>query len=72
MGNSGCGACHLIGVNGNNGPGPNLTHIGSKLRPGAIAATLRNPNAPMPSFESLAENNPTEFSNLVQFLGMLH
>ena len=72
MGNSGCGACHLIGVNGNNGPGPNLTHIGSELRPAAIAATLRNPNAPMPSFESLAKNNPTEFSNLVQFLGMLH
>ena len=72
MGNNGCGACHLIGVNGNNGPGPNLTHIGNELRPAAIAATLRNPNAPMPSFESLAKNNPTEFSNLVQFLGMLH
>ena len=72
MGNNGCGACHLIGVNGNNGPGPNLTHIGNELRPAAIASTLRNPNAPMPSFASLAKNNPREFSDLVQFLGMLH
>ena len=71
MGNSGCGACHLIGLAGNNGPGPNLTHIGRELRPSGIAATLRNPNAPMPSFESLAKEHPKEFSNLVQFLGML-
>ena len=28
---SGCEACHTIGNNGNAGPGPNLTHIGSRL-----------------------------------------
>ena len=71
MGNSGCGACHLIGLSGNNGPGPDLTHIGSELRPNGIAATLRNPNAPMPSFASLAKDHPKEFSDLVQFLSML-
>ena len=31
---SGCLACHVIGDNGNNGPGPPLTHIGSKLAAG--------------------------------------
>ena len=28
VGQSGCLACHVIGENGNNGPGPPLTHIG--------------------------------------------
>src|ERR1700755_2490639 len=37
VGQSGCLACHVIGDNGNNGPGPPLTHVGSKLPPGAIA-----------------------------------
>ena len=57
---SGCLACHVIGDNGNNGPGPSLTHIGPILRPGAIASTLRNPTAPMPSFKSLAQQSPAE------------
>ena len=34
VGQSGCLACHVIGDNGNNGPGPALTHIGSSTRPG--------------------------------------
>jgi menaquinol-cytochrome c reductase cytochrome b/c subunit len=71
VGESGCEACHTIGDNGNNGPGPPLTHIGSMLRPGAIASTLRNPTAPMPSFRGLAEQNPKKFQNLVDFLSML-
>ena len=71
VGQSGCLACHVIGENGNNGPGPPLTHIGSILRPNAIASTLRNPTAPMPSFASLARAYPNKFNNLVGFLGML-
>ncbi|HEX5194920.1 MAG TPA: c-type cytochrome [Solirubrobacteraceae bacterium] len=71
VGQSGCEACHLIGSNGNNGPGPDLTHIGSQLRPAAIAATLRNPTAPMPSFANLAKNQPKKFQDLINFLGML-
>jgi menaquinol-cytochrome c reductase cytochrome b/c subunit len=71
VGQSGCLACHVIGDNGNNGPGPPLTHIGSKLRPEAIAQTLRNPTAPMPSFRSLAEQSPQKFQNLVNFLAEL-
>jgi menaquinol-cytochrome c reductase cytochrome b/c subunit len=71
VGESGCLACHQIGDNGNNGPGPPLTHIGSKLPPAAIASTLRNPTAPMPSFKSLAQQSPQKFNNLVNFLSEL-
>ncbi len=71
VGQSGCLACHVIGSNGNNGPGPPLTHIGAKLPPAAIASTLRNPTAPMPSFKGLAEQDPTKFNNLVGFLSLL-
>ena len=71
VGQSGCLACHVIGDNGNNGPGPVLTNVGSILRPQAIASTLRNPTAPMPSFESLAQTYPQKFNNLVNFLSEL-
>ncbi|PZS12847.1 MAG: cytochrome B [Solirubrobacterales bacterium] len=71
VGESGCLACHVIGTNGNNGPGPPLTHIGSKLRPGAIASTLRNPTAPMPSFAGLATKSPQQFQDVVNFLAEL-
>jgi len=71
VGQSGCLACHKIGENGNDGPGPNLSHVGSKLRPDAIASTLRNPTAPMPSFKALATNTPGKFKNLVGFLSEL-
>jgi menaquinol-cytochrome c reductase cytochrome b/c subunit len=71
VGESGCLACHVLGDNGNNGPGPPLTHIGSILRPDAIASTLRNPTVPMPSFASLAQNDPKKFQSLVTFLSEL-
>ena len=48
---SGCEGCHKIGEDGNDGPGPVLTHIGSRLPRAAIARTLVNPTAPMPSFK---------------------
>jgi ubiquinol-cytochrome c reductase cytochrome b subunit/menaquinol-cytochrome c reductase cytochrome b/c subunit len=68
VGQSGCLACHVIGDNGNNGPGPPLTTIGSKLPAQAIASTLINPTAPMPSFKNLP---PQKFNALVGFLSML-
>jgi menaquinol-cytochrome c reductase cytochrome b/c subunit len=71
VGQSGCLACHTLGENGNNGPGPPLTHIGSILRQAAIASTLRNPTAPMPSFSGLAKEYPQKFQNLVNFLAEL-
>jgi menaquinol-cytochrome c reductase cytochrome b/c subunit len=71
VGQSGCLACHVIGDNGNNGPGPPLTHIGSKLPAQAIASTLINPTAPMPSFKGLEQETPQKFNNLVGFLSLL-
>jgi menaquinol-cytochrome c reductase cytochrome b/c subunit len=65
---SGCLACHKIGENGNDGPGPELTEIGDKLLPGAIKRTLENPTAPMPSFAGLPEEKKTA---LVNFLASL-
>jgi menaquinol-cytochrome c reductase cytochrome b/c subunit len=65
---SGCEACHVIGDNGNAGPGPVLTHIGARLPSGAIARTLVNPTAPMPSFKNLP---PKKFKAVVNFLSAL-
>ena len=68
---SGCLGCHQFAENGNNGPGPNLTHIGAKLPRQAIARTLLNPTAPMPSYQSLQEQDPEKFDELVNFLASL-
>ncbi len=65
---SGCLACHKIGENGNDGPGPELTDIGDKLYPAAIERTLDNPTAPMPSYRNL---DPEKKQQLVQFLSQL-
>jgi menaquinol-cytochrome c reductase cytochrome b/c subunit len=65
---SGCGACHKFGEAGNSGPGPSLTHVGSKLPSQAIARTLRNPTAPMPSFAGLPKK---KFDALVNYLSSL-
>jgi quinol-cytochrome oxidoreductase complex cytochrome b subunit len=64
---SGCLACHKIGENGNE-IGPELTHIGDKLLPGAIRRTLENPTAPMPSFRNMPEEKKTA---IVDFLASL-
>ena len=65
---SGCLACHKIGHNGNDGPGPELTDIGVKLPKAAILRTLENPTAPMPSFAGLPEEKK---SAMVDFLAQL-
>ncbi|MFL5827154.1 MAG: c-type cytochrome [Thermoleophilaceae bacterium] len=68
---SGCQGCHKIGENGNAGPGPDLTHIGARLPRQAIARTLVNPTAPMPSYATLRQKNPQQFNALVDFLASL-
>jgi ubiquinol-cytochrome c reductase cytochrome b subunit/menaquinol-cytochrome c reductase cytochrome b/c subunit len=65
---SGCLACHKIGENGNAGPGPDLTHIASRLPKQGIARTLVNPTAPMPSFKGLPSK---KFNSIVNFLSQL-
>jgi menaquinol-cytochrome c reductase cytochrome b/c subunit len=65
---SGCLACHKIGENGNDGPGPELTDVGNSLAQAAILRTLENPTAPMPSYSGLSEEKKTA---LVEFLAQL-
>jgi menaquinol-cytochrome c reductase cytochrome b/c subunit len=65
---SGCLACHKIGENGNDGPGPELTDIGNTLAQAALLRTLENPTAPMPSYSGLPEEKKTA---LVEFLAQL-
>ena len=68
---SGCEACHKIGGNGNNGPGPQLTHIGSRIPPQGIARTLVNPTEPMPSYGGKRGLPPKQFAAVVYFLSNL-
>jgi menaquinol-cytochrome c reductase cytochrome b/c subunit len=68
---SGCLACHKIGENGNDGPGPELTEIAARLPGEAIARTLVNPTAPMPSFSQLQEDEPEKFNAMVTYLAQL-
>jgi menaquinol-cytochrome c reductase cytochrome b/c subunit len=65
---SGCLACHKLGENGNDGPGPNLSDIADRLPATAIARTLVNPTAPMPTFKNLP---PNKFKAAVAFLSQL-
>ncbi len=67
---SGCLGCHKIGENGNS-IGPELTEVGARLPPPALERTLVNPTAPMPSYQSLRDNQPEKFNELVQFLASL-
>jgi menaquinol-cytochrome c reductase cytochrome b/c subunit len=67
---SGCLGCHKIGENGNT-LGPNLTEIGNRLGRDAIARTLINPTAPMPSYRALEQEDPDQFAELVRYLSSL-
>ena len=71
MASSGCLGCHRVGENGNAGPGPELTHIAARLPRQAIARTLVNPTAPMPSYSRLQQRQPQDFNALVDYLGSL-
>ena len=65
---SGCLACHKIGENGNDGPGPELTEIGAKLPREAIARSLEVGPGIMPSYANLP---PEKFDDLTAFLASL-
>ena len=67
---SGCLGCHRIGENGNQ-IGPELTEVGSRLPRQAIARTLVNPTAPMPSYAQLQKQDPEKFQDMVDFLATL-
>jgi menaquinol-cytochrome c reductase cytochrome b/c subunit len=66
---SGCLACHKIGENGNDGPGPELTEIGNRLPREAIARSLEVGPGVMPSYQNLP---PKKFEELTAFLASLN
>jgi len=70
MASSGCLGCHKVGENGNT-LGPNLSDIGAILGKDAIARTLVNPTPPMPSYQSLQQDNPQQFNQLVNYVSSL-
>jgi len=51
---SGCLACHKLGENGNDGPGPDLTEIGSKVPREAILRSLEVGPGVMPDYPDCA------------------
>jgi quinol-cytochrome oxidoreductase complex cytochrome b subunit len=65
---TGCLACHKLGENGNNGPGPELTHIASRIPRAAILRSVEIGPAEMPSFRDLP---PKKLEQLVDFLASL-
>jgi menaquinol-cytochrome c reductase cytochrome b/c subunit len=66
---SGCLACHKLGENGNDGPGPELTEIGNKLPREAIARSLEVGPGVMPAYQNLP---PKKFEDLTSFLASLN
>ena len=68
VGVSGCLACHMIGENGNRGPGENLSSVGSVLSRAQIERALIDPKAPMPSFKNLGA---AKLEALVSYLATL-
>ena len=50
---AGCFACHRVGEDGNDGPGADLTHVGSQLSPSEIRKVIVDGATGMPSFAGL-------------------
>jgi menaquinol-cytochrome c reductase cytochrome b/c subunit len=65
---SGCLACHKLGENGNNGPGPELTHIGQRIPRSAIIRSVEIGPAIMPSYRDLG---PQKINAVADFLSYL-
>lgn len=63
-----CLACHRIGDQGHREPGQNLTHVGARLRAGAIERAMLHPSAPMPAFTRLPKR---ELRSIVVFMSLL-
>jgi menaquinol-cytochrome c reductase cytochrome b/c subunit len=65
---SGCLACHKLGENGNNGPGPELTHIGSRVPRAAIIRSIEIGPGEMPEFK---DYTPEQLNQIGDFLASL-
>ena len=68
---SGCLGCHRIGHNGNAGPGPELTEIGARLGPPAIARTLHEPDGSDAVVPEAADSRIPEQFNAARRLHLL-
>jgi quinol-cytochrome oxidoreductase complex cytochrome b subunit len=66
---SGCLACHKLGENGNNGPGPELTHIGDRIPRAAIIRSIEIGPSIMPSYRDLPQK---KLDQLADFLSSLN
>lgn len=65
---AGCLACHKLGENGNDGPGPELTHIGEDVPRAAILRSVEIGPGIMPSYRELP---PKKKEELADFLASL-
>src|ERR1700755_2161016 len=65
---SGCLACHKLGENGNNGPGPDRTHIGSRIPRAAIVRSVEIGPSIMPSFRELPYKKLNELADFLSSL----
>jgi menaquinol-cytochrome c reductase cytochrome b/c subunit len=65
---SGCLACHKIGDNGNNGPGPELTHIAARIPRAAILRSVEIGPGIMPSFRDLPQKKKEELADFLSSL----
>ena len=66
---SGCLSCHKLEENGNNGPGPELSHIGGRIPRAAIIRSLQIGPGIMPSYKDLP---PKKLNDAADFLAYLH
>jgi len=65
---SGCLACHRIGEDGREGPGPNLTRVGARLDKEQLMHAVIDAREPMPSFSGLPR---AKLAALIRFLALL-
>jgi quinol---cytochrome c reductase cytochrome c subunit, bacillus type len=65
---SGCLACHKLGENGNNGPGPELTHIAQRIPRAAIIRSVEIGPGIMPSYRDLPEKKKQQLADFLASL----
>jgi quinol-cytochrome oxidoreductase complex cytochrome b subunit len=65
---SGCLACHKLGENGNNGPGPELTHIGQRIPRSAIIRSVEIGPGIMPSYRDLGQQKIDAVADFLSYL----
>ena len=65
---SGCLSCHKLEENGNNGPGPELSHIGGRIPRAAIIRSLEIGPGIMPSYKDLPQKKLNDAADFLAYL----